>query len=317
MPAGGPGEHRAEVANVVVLVNPARREAAALADAIDPWLVSGGHTVEVLRLADADRAARRVPAGDLSAADLHGADLAVSLGGDGTFLRLVPLAYAAEVPILGVNFGRVGYLLEVEPDQLQTVLDRTLAGTIPTEERAVLAVTVSGQVTPAPGDDRSLNGDGTASPEGERWWVALNEMVLEKTVPGHMVSLTTVVDGERFLDYKADGVLVATPTGSTAYNLSAGGPVLSPGLPAMVLTPVAPHLAIDRSVVLRADQVVTVRVLPGRPAVLVIDGREAGRLAPEAEVTCRVAPHPLRVVCPGERGFATPLRTALTHGRYP
>ena len=182
--------------------------------------------------------------------------------------------------------------------------------------REVFAVTVAGALTPAPGDDRSLEGDGTACPVGERWWVALNEMVLEKTVPGHMVTLSTAVDGERFLDYKADGVLVATPTGSTAYNLSAGGPVLSPGLPAMVLTPVAPHLAIDRSVVLRADQVVTVSILPGRPAVLVIDGREVGRLAPEAEVACQVADRPLHVVCPGERGFAAPLRAALTYGRY-
>ncbi|MGH9089114.1 MAG: NAD(+)/NADH kinase, partial [Acidimicrobiales bacterium] len=190
------------------------------------------------------------------------------------------------------------------------------AGGVPVEERAVLAVTVNGEVTPAPGDDRSLDGDGEACPVGERWWVALNEMVLEKTVPGHMVSLSTAVDGEGFLEYKADGVLVATPTGSTAYNLSAGGPVLSPRLPAMVLTPVAPHLSIDRSLVLREDQVVTVRVLPGRPAVLVIDGREVGRLAPDGEVVCRVATELLRVVSPGGRGFAAPLRAALTHGRY-
>lgn len=305
------------MATVVILVNPARQEAAALADGVAPWLASAGHTVEVLRLADADRAAGRVPAGDLSAADLRGADLALSLGGDGTFLRLVPLAYAADVPILGVNFGRLGYLLEVEPDQLEDVLSRTLDGGVPVEERAVLAVTVDGSFTPAAGDDRSLQGDGTACPVGERWWVALNEMVLEKTVPGHMVSLSTAVDDEEFLEYKADGVLVATPTGSTAYNLSAGGPVLSPRLPAMVLTPVAPHLAVDRSLVLRADQAVTVTVLPGRPAVLVVDGREAGRVEPGTRVTCRVAPEPLRVVCPGGRGFARPLRAALTHGRAP
>ncbi|MGH9110638.1 MAG: NAD(+)/NADH kinase [Acidimicrobiales bacterium] len=304
------------MAGIVVLVNPARREAASLADAIAPWLRAGGHSVDVLRLAGADRAAGNVPAGDLSAADLHGADLALSLGGDGTFLRLVPLAYSARVPVLGVNFGRLGYLLEVEPDRLQDVLERALRHEVPVDERAVLAVTVSGRLTPAPGDDRSLKGDGSACPAGERWWVALNEMVLEKTVPGHMVALSTSVDGERFLDYQADGVLVATPTGSTGYNLSAGGPVLSPGLPAMVLTPVAPHLAIDRSLVLRADQKVAVRVMPGRPAVLVIDGREAGRLSPEAEVDCRLAPEPLRVVSPGDRGFADPLRNVLTHGRH-
>jgi NAD+ kinase len=131
-----------------------------------------------------------------------------------------------------------------------------------------------------------------------------------------MVSLSTTLDGEPFLTFKADGVLVATPTGSTAYNLSAGGPVLAPELEAMVLTPVAPHLAIDRSVVLRADSSVTVGVMPGRPAVLVIDGREAGRIAPGAEVICRLAPSPLRVVSPAGRGFAAPLRAALSRGAH-
>ncbi len=255
-----------------------------------------------------------MPAGDLSGADLSGADLAVSLGGDGTFLRLVPLAYRSRVPVLGVNFGRLGYLLEVEPPTLFDTLERTLADGAPVEDRLVLAVTVSGGLAAAPGDDRSLEGDGVVCPPGQRWWVALNEMVVEKTVPGHMVALATAVDGEEFLSYKADGLLVASPTGSTAYNLSAGGPVLAPNIPAMVMTPVAAHLAIDRSLVLRADQEATVRVLPPRPAVLVVDGREAGRLAPGAEVACRVAPGWLRVVCPAERNFAGRLRRALTLG---
>ncbi|MGH2930048.1 MAG: NAD(+)/NADH kinase, partial [Solirubrobacteraceae bacterium] len=130
----------------------------------------------------------------------------------------------------------------------------------------------------------------------------------------HMVALATEVDGEEFLSYKADGLVIASPTGSTAYNLSAGGPVLAPNLPAVVMTPVAPHLAIDRSLVLRADQEASVRVLPPRPAVLVVDGREAGRLSPGAEVVCRVAPGWLRVVCAENRGFAGPLRRALTRG---
>ena len=171
-----------------------------------------------------------MPAGDLFRADLAGADLAVSLGGDGTFLRLVPLAYAAGIPVLGVNFGRLGYLLEVEPGRFQEALGRALAGDVALEERTVLAVTVKGDLAPAPGDDRSLPGDGAGDGWDGRWWVALNEMVTEKTVPGHMVHLSTAIDGEPFLTYKADGVLVATPTGSTAYNLSAGGPVVAPRL---------------------------------------------------------------------------------------
>lgn len=300
------------MAAIAILVNPVRPDAAALANETVDWLEAEGHRVRLLRLAPAERADGNVPAGDLSGADLAGCDLALSLGGDGTFLRLVPLAYAADVPVLGVNFGRLGYLLEVEPSQLRDVLDRSLRGDMLLDERSLLAVTVSGALTPSAGDDRSLSGDDTICPAGERWWVALNEMVTEKTVPGHLVSLSTAVDGEAFLSYKADGILVATPTGSTAYNLSAGGPVLAPSLAAMVMTPVAPHLVIDRSLVLRADQEVTVRVLRERPAVLVIDGREVGRLGPGAEVSCRVAPRTLKVVCTAGRGFAGPLRDALT-----
>ncbi|HEX3946454.1 MAG TPA: NAD(+)/NADH kinase [Acidimicrobiales bacterium] len=297
------------MATVAVLVNGARAEARRLAAEVGPWLEARGHHGRVLQLGEADRAAGHVPAGDLSDANLAGADLAVSLGGDGTFLRMVPLAYAAKIPVLGVNFGRLGYLLEVAPARFWDALERTLAGEVTLEERTVLAISVNGALASAAGDDRSLPGDG-----GERWWIALNEMVAEKTVPGHMVQLSTAIDGEACLSYKADGVLVATPTGSTAYNLSAGGPVISPTMRAMVVTPVAPHLSIDRSLVLQPDQVVTVGVLGGRPAVLVVDGREVGRLSPGAEVVCRVAPDPIRFVTLGERGFAGLLRQTLAPG---
>lgn len=302
------------MATVALLVNPVRADAAALADKTIAWLEDAGHTARLLRLAPAERAEKRVPAGELSGADLSGADLAVSLGGDGTFLRLVPLAYVAQVPLLGVDFGRVGYLLDVAPSEVRTAITRALDGTAAVEERLVLAVTVDGQHTQALGDDRSLPGDGSVCPTGSRWWVALNEMVVEKTVPGHMVHLCTEIDGEELLAYNADGVLIASPTGSTAYNFSAGGPVLAPNLAAMVLTPVAPHLAIGRSLVLRADQVATIRVLPARPAVLVVDGRETGRLTPGAEVVCQVAPRRLRIVSPTEREFAGPLRRVMTLG---
>lgn len=302
------------MATVALLVNPARADAAALADKTIAWLQRAGHTARLLHLAPAERAAKHVPAGELSGADLSGADLAVSLGGDGTFLRLVPLAYDAQVPLLGVDFGRVGYLLDVAPRELRTAISRALDGAAAIEERLVLAVTIDGRHELADGDDRSLPGDGSVCPPDRRWWVALNEMVVEKTVPGHMVRLCTKVDGEELLAYNADGVLIASPTGSTAYNFSAGGPVLAPNLPAMVLTPVAPHLAIGRSLVLRADQVATIGVLPARPAVLVVDGRETGRLEPGTEVVCRVAPRRLRIVSPTERQFAGPLRRVMTLG---
>ena len=142
-------------------------------------------------------------------------------------------------------------------------------------------------------------------------WIAFNEIALEKTVFGHTVRLTTLIDGEELLTYSADGLLIATPSGSTAYNLSAGGPVISPRLRAMAVTPVAPHLTLDRSLVLHPDQTVTVRIRDGRPAVLVVDGREEGRLEPGDEVTCRVAPEPVRLVTLGTRRFGSLIHAAL------
>jgi len=298
------------VATVAILVNPARADARKLIADTVPWLEARGHRARVLELSTADRAAGQVPAGDLDGADLSDSDLAVSVGGDGTFLRLVPMAYAAGIPVLGVNFGRLGYLLEVEPNGFHEALEAALGKGAGIEERTVLTVRVAGELARAEGDDRSLTDE-----QGNGWWVALNEVVAEKAVPGHMVHLSTTIDDEPFLAYKADGVLVATPTGSTAYNLSAGGPLVATRLRAMVLTPVAPHLTFDRSLVLSSEQVVTVGVRGGRPAVLVVDGREVGRLSPGAEVTCRVAPEPLRMVSLGKRGFADLLRRTVAPDR--
>jgi NAD+ kinase len=147
--------------------------------------------------------------------------------------------------------------------------------------------------------------------------LALNEVVIEKIDFGHTVRLATSVDGEEALTYSADGIIVATPTGSTAYNLSAGGPILAPTLRAMVVTPVAPHFSLDRSLVLTETQRVTVAVAPDRAGVLVIDGAEVGRLEPGATVTCAVAARPVRVVRNDPQTFGGILRFRLLADRAP
>ena len=292
------------MARVAILLHPARPEAGALAERTVSWLEAQGHTARVLRLTEPDGVAEDGRSGRVSTLRLDGTDLAVSLGGDGTFLRLVPFAHAAGVPVLGVNFGRLGYLLEVEPETFLDALERTLGGRTTVEERCVLEVSTPLDFRPTPGE-----------PTEAGRFVALNEMVIEKTVPGHMVHLSTAIDGEPAFTYKADGVLVATPTGSTAYNLSAGGPVVAPGLRAMILTPVAPHLSMDRSLVLQPEQSVTVTVLGKRSAGLVLDGRQIGGLPPGSEVACRLAAAPVWVVTLGDGGYARRLRTTLSPAR--
>jgi NAD+ kinase len=287
------------MATVTFLVHPERADALALTLDTAEWLASTGHSARILQFSGPDRvteAGREVGADDV---DLSGTTVAVSMGGDGTFLRVVRLAWSEDVPVLGVNFGRVGYLPDLVPDQVRVALTRVFEDKAVIEERCALTVSI---------EDLSQG-------DADNGHLALNEVVLEKTVFGHTVRLATAIDGEDALTYSADGVLIATPTGSTAYNLSAGGPILSPNLRAMVVTPVAPHLSLDRSLVLTDTQSVSVRVVDDRAAALVIDGQEVGRLQPGATVTCRVATRPVRVVRNDPQGFGGVLRVRLLADR--
>jgi NAD+ kinase len=302
------------VATVAILTNPANEAATKLADDAAGWLGAEGHRVRTLLLHPPDLVEEDGTRGSLSDVSLAGVDLAVSLGGDGTFLRMIPLAHASGVPILGVNFGHLGYLLQVEPPDLEIALARALSGDVVLEERCALTVTSDGGQIPVDEQNPSIvlaeGAEGTV-----RRWLALNEVVAERTYPGHTVRLTTDIDGQPFLKYVADGVLIATPTGSTAYNLSAGGPVLSPRLRSLVVTPIAPHLAFDRSVVLDDEQEVKVTIEGVRPAVLVIDGRTVARIPPGSSMTCRIAEVPVRFVTLEHQGFGTLLRNTLAAER--
>jgi NAD+ kinase len=302
------------MATVAILASPANEAAAKLAEDAAGWLHAEGHRVRTLFLGPPDLVDEDGTTSPLGAVSLAGVDLAVSLGGDGTFLRMIPLAHASGVPILGVNFGHLGYLLQVEPPDVETALARALSGDVVLEERWALTVTSDGGQIPVDERDPSIvlaeSAEGTV-----RQWLALNEVVVERTYPGHTVRFTTDIDGQPFLKYVADGVLIATPTGSTAYNLSAGGPVLSPRLRSLVMTPIAPHLAFDRSVVLDVDQEVTVTIEGERPAVVVIDGRTVARIPPGSSMTCRTAADPVRFVTLAQQGFGTLLRNTLAAER--
>jgi NAD+ kinase len=204
--------------------------------------------------------------------------LVLSLGGDGTMLRSVAALEGAPVPLLGVNIGSLGYLTEIEPDEMLGALDRFAlgpeAGEWRLDERMLLDVAVNGEY------------------RGR----ALNEAVIEKDASGHTVRLLARLDGDPFTHYEADGLIVSTPTGSTAYSLSARGPVVSPRHRAMMLTPVAPHMLFDRTIVLDPSEVVEIEVAGFRDANVVIDGQPRGTLAPGDVVSCRPAAETARFV---------------------
>jgi NAD+ kinase len=206
-----------------------------------------------------------------------GVDLIVAIGGDGTFLRGAHAAMRANVPVVGVKVGRLGFLTEVEPDEAAPLVLHALAGETPVDERlAVIAEPLGGAAF-------------------EPQW-GMNEVIVEKRARQRLVRLRVEVDGAYVTTFSADGVIVATPTGSTAYSFSARGPIMSPTVPALVLTAVAPHMVFDRSIVLDATQVVTLQVVGDEPGLLSADGRAAIELPVDAAVRIRAADRPARFV---------------------
>lgn len=234
--------------------------------------------------------ARSLGRPDLAVSDQEFAtttDLVVSLGGDGTMLRATSLVASNEVPILGVNLGNLGYLTGVEPDDLELALDEWCRGELAVEQRMLLEVRL-----------------GDAPVAG----LAVNEVVLERGEPGHTVSVQVSIGGNHFTRFLADGIIVATPTGSTAYSLSAGGPIVEPNFEALLLTPVAAHMVFDRSLVLAPTTQVRLEVDGYRNGIVTIDGRRIAEMAPGDVLTCRAAKERARFVVRGARDFHVVLK---------
>ena len=273
--------------DVLLVGHHGRAEVATLAREAAAWLTARGHRAW-MTASDADALGVDELLAELPPPS---AGLAVSLGGDGTMLRTLQLLDGARVPIIGVNLGWLGYLTEVEPAALSDSLMRFFAGAAAgrwsIDERMMLDVT--------------LRRAGTNEPAGR--WSALNEGVVERREAGHTIRFLVRIDGEVFTSYAADGLIVATPTGSTAYSLSAHGPVVSPRHRALLVTPVAAHMLFDRSLVLDPDEAVEVEVLGARPATLSIDGQVAAALEAGDVVAVGPAANPARFVRFTERRF--------------
>jgi NAD+ kinase len=269
---------------VGLVAHPDRPEAHDLAARAAKWLGNREITVRV-PAADAEAIGLGALAGGDGDAFVRGLDLVITLGGDGTMLRAVDMAYEDQVPVLGINVGQMGYLTEVEPDDLDRTLERLAAGDYAVLERMVLEVDVV-----------------SSGPAGGRWW-ALNEAVLEKVRTGRLARLAVDINGTYFTTYAADGVIIATPTGSTAYSFSARGPIVSPRHRCLLLTPVSPHMLFDRSLVLDAEEELRFRVEDERSVALTLDGMVRGELHAGDTVTCSGGPRPARVVTFGPRDF--------------
>jgi len=227
-------------------------------------------------------------------------DMALVLGGDGTLIGMADcIADAGSgIPILGVNFGSLGFLTEVTLPELYRSLEHALNGRAYIEERMMLRTTTTNR-----GDVLTHS-------------IAVNDAVITKTARSRMIDLSVYVADEFVTRVRADGLIIATPTGSTAYNLSAGGPIVQPNVDAMIITPIAPHTLTNRPIVIPGNS--TVRVQPTMDArdeiVFTLDGQSAFPVHPGDEISVSRAAKPLRLIHPTTRSYFEVLRTKLKWG---
>lgn len=208
-------------------------------------------------------------------------DLVLAVGGDGTMLSAVEAAVEADVPVLGFNLGTIGFLTAAEPENVEQVVTRLASGDFGIEERLTVAATVGGVTT-----------------------TGVNDVVVEKVDSQRLIELGVAIDGIDFVNYRADGLIVATPTGSTAYSFSAGGPLVAPSIKAFVLTPVAAHSLFSRSLVISDDQEIVITVRRDRSVKVSVDKTNLGQIHEGDEVVIRKGPRPARFVTLDPSSFA-------------
>lgn len=262
--------------NIAVLARNSEKEAVAQAAEVAAFLqeqkfnTAHGHfRDEVLR--------KKLEAGEF--------DLVIAMGGDGTVLRAGHLCAAQDIPILGINHGHFGFLIEVEPDEWREILPRLAKGDYWFETRMLIRV--------EHWRDGKLKGS----------WNAINEAMVGRGRLARPVHLAASLDGRPLTTYVADGLIIATATGSTAYALAAGGPVLPPQLRNMVLVPVAAHLSLDRAIVLDEGAAIRVELKRGEEAVLSVDGQQSIEIKLGDWVDLRASEHRLRFVRFQEPGY--------------
>jgi NAD+ kinase len=226
-----------------------------------------------------------------------GLDLAVVAGGDGTLLSVARAAAPLQLPILGINFGSLGFLAELQPDEALAGLAAVLEGRYGVEQRHTLRVRYA------------------AVDEAPREFALLNDVVITKGALARMITIGVRVDDEEVATYTSDGLIIATPTGSTAYNLSAGGPILDPRMRAFVIAPICPHTMTYRPLVVPEGVTIDVSLRsPDEEVFLTLDGQIGLPFRAEDRLTVDTHPHPLRLVRVSGRGFFEILRRKLRWG---
>ncbi len=285
------------IKKVGIITNIAKKKSPEYAMRLRDWLLHKGIDVFL----DEELASRTGDAGGMEWKMLAAsADMIVVFGGDGTMLRVARCVCEFNIPILGINIGGLGYLTEVYLNEMLTAMERILAGAFRTEKRMMLDVAIKRQ-----GD---LIGEGSV----------LNEIVINRDNLSRIVDLETAVNDRHMATFKADGLIIATPTGSTAYSLSAGGPIVFPEQEAMILNPICPHTLTNRPVILPEAVVVKVILWTKETgATLTLDGQVAFTLMSGDAIEVRKSRFVTILVASPHRDYLEILRTKLGWGGLP
>lgn len=258
-----------------IVSKPCKPELAGIIPEALRWLTARGYRVYL----DQESAAYTPHDHVVGRAEIAGCspEFVLVLGGDGTLLSAARAIGEAEIPLLAVNLGSLGFLTEVRLDELYSTLSAVDEGQCPVESRSVLECRLMR-------DSREV-----------ARYHALNDAVVKSTV-ARLIGFEICIDGEHVVEYQADGVIVATPTGSTAYSLAAGGPVLVPGVEALLLTPVCPHSLTHRPLVIGDDAVISVRLDSGANGVLSVDGQVGMPVLQGDQIVCRKAGYRVKLL---------------------
>jgi len=280
--------------SIGIFVKRHHQDAVQVAAQVAEWL--RGRGIEVLAdeaLAAAVPAARSCPAEEIPDA----ADLLIVLGGDGTLLSVSRLVGDRCTPILGINLGSLGFLTEITRDEIIPVLEQLVAGELTVSERLRLDVIIRREGT-----------------EVARYRV-LNDLVINKGALARIIDMEAWVDDTYLTTFKADGLIVATPTGSTAYNLAAGGPIISPALHCLVISPICPHMLTNRPIIVSDEAVIRIEVkFQNEEVAMTADGQIGMPLQGGDVVEIRRSPHPTMLVLSPTKDYFQILRTKLKWG---
>lgn len=277
---------------MTLFINPNRKDALVVLKDLRSWLDNEGE----YNLLMEEGIAAELDQKELGVSDAQlreTSDLIIALGGDGTMLHAVRWMADMDIPILSVNFGGLGFLTEITQQELYSSLKDVLNGKFAIEERMMLEAVIRGQTS----------------------FKALNDIVITKGVLARIISLKVLIDTEYLTTYQGDGMIVATPTGSTAYSLSAGGPIVIPDMKAIILTPICPHtLGVRPMVIPHLSKITIIIESDAQGIMLTIDGQQGVNLNLHDEVEITYAEKPIKLIKPKKRSFYEVLRTKLKWG---